>query len=49
MITTKLLATMDLNFDRADKYIQQISAMDLSNELFNNIVSFPRSSVGTQP
>jgi uncharacterized protein YutE (UPF0331/DUF86 family) len=37
MITTKLLATMDLNFDRADKYIQQISAMDLSNELFNNI------------
>lgn len=37
MITSKLLATIDLNFDRADEYIQQISAMDLSNELFNNI------------
>jgi hypothetical protein len=37
MIVKKLLETIDLNFSRADEYIEQISVMDLSNDPFANI------------
>lgn len=37
MITEKLLATIDMNFNRADEYVLQISTMQLSAALFNNI------------
>ena len=37
MIVKKILETIDLNFARADEYIQQISLMDLSNDPFANI------------
>jgi len=37
VITEKLLATIDMNFNRADEYVLQISTMQLSAALFNNI------------
>ncbi|MCX7083976.1 MAG: hypothetical protein NTY69_00375 [Methylococcales bacterium] len=37
MIVKKILDTIDLNFSRADEYVEQISAMDLSKDPFEDI------------